>query len=104
MISRLADTPLAHSAHSIAQAVSTGHAAQAIAGASPATRGQLAGASTSAFVAGLNDILLIAAVVAFAGGVLALALIRQKDFVDASGGMVEELPGAPAAAEAKLAA
>jgi hypothetical protein len=43
-------------------------------------------------VAGLNDILLIAAVVAFCGGVLALTLIRQKDFVDASGGGRDALP------------
>ena len=47
-------------------------------------RGQLAAASTNSFVHALDDILLIAAVVAFAGAVAALALIRRKDFVDAS--------------------
>jgi predicted MFS family arabinose efflux permease len=105
VISRLSSTPLAHGAHSIAHAISTGHAAQAIAGAPPAVRGQLAAASTSSFVGGLNHILLIAAVVAFCGGGLALALIRQKDFVDASGGTLEALPaGAPATSETRLAA
>jgi hypothetical protein len=104
VISRLAGTRLAHGAQPIAHAISTGHAAQAIAGAPPAVRGQLAAASTSSFVAGLNDILLIAALVAFCGGALALTLIRQKDFVNASAGTVEELPGAPVTAEARLAA
>lgn len=58
--------------------------AQGIAGAPAAARGQLAAASTSSFAGALNDILLIAAVVAFAGAAAALALIRSKDFVDAS--------------------
>jgi hypothetical protein len=105
VISRLAGTPLAHGAHSIASAISTGHAAQAIANAPAGSRGQLAAASTSSFVAGLNDILLIAAAVAFCGGALALFLIRQRDFVDASGGGLEELPaGAADTLEARLAA
>jgi EmrB/QacA subfamily drug resistance transporter len=40
---------------------------------------------TSAVVDALNHITLIAAVIAFASGVLSLVLIRQKDFVDRSG-------------------
>jgi EmrB/QacA subfamily drug resistance transporter len=40
---------------------------------------------TSAVVDSLNHITLIAAVIAFASGVLSLILIRQKDFVDRSG-------------------
>lgn len=40
--------------------------------------------STSSFVGGLNDILLIGALIAFVGGALGLVLIRQSDFVDAS--------------------
>jgi hypothetical protein len=47
-------------------------------------RGQLAAASTSSFVHALDDILLIAAAVAFLGAAAALALIRRQDFVDAS--------------------
>jgi hypothetical protein len=105
VIARLAGTPLAHGAHSIAHAISTGHAAQVIASASPAIRGQLTAASTSSFVDGLNDILLIAAVVAFCGGALALSLIRQRDFVDASEDTLQALhAGASAASPAKLPA
>jgi EmrB/QacA subfamily drug resistance transporter len=40
---------------------------------------------TSGVVSSLNHITLIAAVIAFASGVLSLILIRQKDFVDRSG-------------------
>jgi EmrB/QacA subfamily drug resistance transporter len=40
---------------------------------------------TSGVVDSLNHITLIAAVIAFASGVLSLVLIRQKDFVDRSG-------------------
>jgi EmrB/QacA subfamily drug resistance transporter len=38
-------------------------------------------AARGAFIHGLNDILLIASFVAFAGAVLALALVRKRDFV-----------------------
>ena len=84
VISHLAGTPLAHSAQSLAATISSGHAAQAIASAPPAVRGQVAAASVGSFVSALDDILLIAAVVAFCGSVVALALIRQKDFIDTS--------------------
>jgi predicted MFS family arabinose efflux permease len=43
-------------------------------------------AARTAFTAGLNHILLVAAVIALAGGVLSLLLIRDKDFVSASAG------------------
>ena len=36
---------------------------------------------TSAYISGLNEILLVAAIVAFAGGALAFVLVRQRDFV-----------------------
>ncbi len=84
VVSHLAGTPLAHSAHSLAATISSGHAAQAIASAPPAVRAQVAAASVGSFVSALDDILLIAAVVAFCGSVVALTLIRQKDFVDTS--------------------
>jgi hypothetical protein len=38
-------------------------------------------AARSAFTTGLNHILLVAAVIAFASGVLSLLLIRTRDFV-----------------------
>jgi predicted MFS family arabinose efflux permease len=45
-------------------------------------------ASHSAFISGLNTILLVAAFVLFAGAILAFVLVRQQDFV-ASGPAVE---------------
>jgi EmrB/QacA subfamily drug resistance transporter len=82
--SSLAGTPLAHTTHQIATAATSGNVAQVLAHAPRAARQQLAAASTSSFVYALNDILLIAAVVAFAGGAVALTLIRPQDFVDAA--------------------
>jgi EmrB/QacA subfamily drug resistance transporter len=96
VISGLAGTPLAPHAHSLAHAIGAGHAAQAIASAPPALRGSLASVSTSSFVGGLNEILLLAAIVAFCGAAVALTAIRQKDFVKASDPRVEALPVANA--------
>jgi hypothetical protein len=81
VVSGLAGTPLADHSHRIALEMSTGHAAQAMAAAPEAARAQLGAVSQSAFVDGLNLILLIGAVIAFFAAVLALALIRQRDFV-----------------------
>ena len=49
-------------------------------------RGLAFGAARASFVDGLNSILLIAAVVAFAAAVLTFVLIRQRDFVDVQHG------------------
>jgi EmrB/QacA subfamily drug resistance transporter len=95
--SSLAGTPLARSSHQIATAVSSGNVARVLSHAPPAARDQLAAASTSSFVHALNDILLIAAVVAFAGAAVALTLIRPKDFVDSSDKDVAETVEAGAA-------
>jgi EmrB/QacA subfamily drug resistance transporter len=77
--SRLADalaaTPVA------AQAVTSGGAVRVIAAAPPAARPRLEQAIHAAFVAALDDLLLIAGVVALAGGLLAFALVRGSDFV-----------------------
>jgi EmrB/QacA subfamily drug resistance transporter len=80
----LAATPLAHSSHQIAKAVSSGRVGQVIAHVPAALRGRVAAVSTSSFVHALNDILLIAGIVAFVGAAFSLALIRQKDFVAAA--------------------
>lgn len=105
VVSQLDATRFSHAAHALAQAISSGHAAQAIASAPPAGRGQLAAAAAGSVASALNEILLIGAMIAFAGGVIALSLIRQKDFVDTTHGELAELPaGAPLASEARLAA
>jgi EmrB/QacA subfamily drug resistance transporter len=65
----------------VAHAVSAGAAPQAVAQAPAADRPRLEGAIDAAFTAALDHILLVAAIVAIAGGVLALALVRGSDFV-----------------------
>jgi hypothetical protein len=45
------------------------------------TAGTTGPAARAAFVSGLNELLLIAGILALVGGVASLALIRRKDFV-----------------------
>jgi hypothetical protein len=76
----------------VAHSVATGSTKQAIASAPPGARGVIAQAARSAFVSGLNEILLVAAIVALAGAVAGFALVRRRDFVHR---------GAPVAARAE---
>jgi EmrB/QacA subfamily drug resistance transporter len=78
-------------AHEIAHSVAIGGPQAAIQGAPPPARQAVAEAARAAFISGLNDILLIAAVVAFVGAILAYALVRRRDFV------ATEVPEAAAA-------
>ena len=98
MVSHLADTPLASGSHALASSVSNGSILQAMHSVPPHLRGMAGGAAKSGFVDGLNTILLIGAVIAFAAAVLTLVLIRQRDFV----GIHQAQPGdaAPPASEA----
>jgi EmrB/QacA subfamily drug resistance transporter len=64
-----------------ADAIASGGAAQALRAAPASARGQLAHAATAAFVSGLNELFLIGAGVAATGAVLAVVLVRQRDFV-----------------------
>jgi EmrB/QacA subfamily drug resistance transporter len=91
--STLAGTPVAGHAHAIADAVAGGQASGAIAGAPAAAHAAVAHAARSGFVDGLNEILLVGAIVVFAAAVLALVLIRQRDYV------TEEADIAPVTAE-----
>jgi len=81
VVSSLSGTPLAHSSHAIAKAVSSGRVTSVIAHVPPALRGRVALASSSSFAHALDDILLVAGIIAFAGAVASLTLIRSKDFV-----------------------
>jgi EmrB/QacA subfamily drug resistance transporter len=81
MIGHLAGTPLAAHAHQIAHVVSSGGAAHAAAGAPAPLRTLIAGAARAGVVSGLNEILLIGAIVALVGASLALLLIHERDFV-----------------------
>ena len=51
-----------------------------VAAVPPGQRAQVAHAIHSAFAGAMNDILVVAAVVAFVGAALALAMIRGRDF------------------------
>jgi EmrB/QacA subfamily drug resistance transporter len=79
--SALVGSPLGGAAHGIAEQVSSGQASQAIAAAPAPLRGTVAEAARAGFVGGVNDLLLVGALIAFAAAVAALALIRQRDFV-----------------------
>jgi hypothetical protein len=83
VVDSLSGTPLSAHAHAIGHAVSTGGAAHAIATTPPPLRGLVAASARSALVDGLNTILLVAAVVAFAGAAVSFVLIRERDFVAA---------------------
>jgi EmrB/QacA subfamily drug resistance transporter len=81
----LAGTPLPHGAAArIAEAVSSG-GGNAAAQAVPAPARELvAQAARTAFIDGLNEIFVVAAVLAFVGAALALLLVRRADFVSAA--------------------
>ena len=64
----------------LAALVGSGNAQQAIEVAPLAARPAVGQAASEAFVAGFNDILLVAACVAFAGAVLAFSLVRTRYF------------------------
>jgi EmrB/QacA subfamily drug resistance transporter len=71
-------------AHRLAAAVTSGHAPSALGHATPAQRAAIAEIARGSFATALNEIFLIAAVVAFAGAILALTLVRSKDFIVAA--------------------
>ena len=61
--------------------VRQGQVGRLLASLPPARRGVVAEAIRSGFAAGLNDLLIVTAALAFAGAVCALVLIRPRDFV-----------------------
>jgi len=87
VLERLPDSPAR-----IPDLIASGRTQVALAAVAPGARPQLRATADVAFVAGLNDILLIAALVALAGAVAAFALIRTRDFAHGA------VPSDPAAA------
>jgi hypothetical protein len=61
--------------------VASGATGRALHTLPPQARARAADAARSAFVSGLNEILLVAAFLLFAGAVLAFVLVRDRDFV-----------------------
>jgi EmrB/QacA subfamily drug resistance transporter len=89
----------AASAPRIVTMVRQGQAGQLLASLPPAARGQVAVAIRSGFAAGLNDVLLVTAALAFAGALCALLLIRSRDFIRPE--RTEPRAGSPATAETR---
>lgn len=77
---RLDDAP-AVDVHAISGAVSSGEQARMLEHVPPEYRADVAQAVGTAFADGMNHLFVISGCVALAGGVAALLLIRQKDFV-----------------------
>ena len=65
----------------LAEAVSSGGSRAAAAAAPPGQRVEIVHAAKIAFVSGFNEILLIGAILSFAGAALGFALIHPRDFV-----------------------
>ena len=68
----------------LAEAVSSGGSRAAAAIAPPAQRPEIVHAAKVAFVSGFNEILLIGAILSFAGATLGFALIHPSDFVQSA--------------------
>ena len=68
-------------ASGIAHSFSNGQQAQAIAAAPAGLRAHLTEVAKASFVSGFHDILLVGAIIALCGAVLAAVLIRPQDFV-----------------------
>jgi len=80
---KLAGTPLAAHVGSVAHAVAGGGSDTVIASVPRPARAEATVAIHNAFASAMNDILLVGAIIALAGGVLALLLVRGRDFVAA---------------------
>jgi EmrB/QacA subfamily drug resistance transporter len=82
VLARVAAVPgLSGHGPQIASAVQSGQIGSLITRLPPPERAAVAVITRGAFTTGLNRILLVAAIIAFASGVMALATIRSKDFV-----------------------
>ena len=100
VVSALSGTPLQSSASKIAVEVTTGSPGGSGVHGSAAADLLIHHAALTGFVHGLNEILLIGAIMAFVAGGLCFVLIRQKDFTAAHTGAPAR-PGAGAAAGAE---
>ncbi len=81
--SKLSET-LPHAPKGLAELVSVGGSRAAASVTPPGARAEVTHAATVAFVSGLNEILLIAAVLSFVGAALGFALVRSSDFFQAT--------------------
>jgi EmrB/QacA subfamily drug resistance transporter len=78
--------------HGLGEVVASGGSRAAAAVAPPGQRAELVEASRAAFVSGLNEILLIGALVAFVAAALGFALVRPRDFVQPTEAPADPVP------------
>jgi hypothetical protein len=79
----------------LVEAASSGSLAQALAAGPSDARATVTGAAREGFLAGLNDVLTLGALLSLAGAVLALWLVRERDIerhAPAVGGDAEAIP------------
>jgi MFS family permease len=96
LLHNLASAPaVASAAPRVADMVRQGQVGRLLAGLPPARRGAVAEAIRSGFAAGLNDLLIVTGVLAFAGAVCALLLIRSRDFVRTGQGQPQAAAAVP---------
>ncbi len=81
LASHLSGTPMAGHASAFSHAIAAGGTAQVLSSIPAGDRAQATQAIHSAFTGAMNDILLVAGVVALIGAVLGLLLVRSEDFV-----------------------
>jgi MFS family permease len=76
-----AGTPLANGdrPRELVEAASSGNLDQALGAIPPGARGTASNAAGEGFLTGLNDVLVLGALLSFAGAVLALWLVRERD-------------------------
>ena len=74
--------------------MSTGQADQVWTPVPTAAQKTIAAALPDSFVTGLNSVFVVAAVLAFAGAILAVVLIRGRDFIDEEEPVPEAVPAA----------
>ena len=93
-----AGTPLAGAGASeeLSRAVAAGASEEAVRSASAGSREAIAEVARESFIAGLNEILLIAGLVALVGAICGFALIRTRDLVGAHGPAEEPVAAAAA--------
>jgi EmrB/QacA subfamily drug resistance transporter len=97
--SALDHTSLASHASSLAQTISRGDVAAVLGPVPAALRSQVAYTARAGYISGLNEVIMIAAILAFVGAVGSFVLIRQRDFVAVQAhGAADRSPVQPVAA------
>jgi EmrB/QacA subfamily drug resistance transporter len=90
--SKLSET-MPNAPNGLAELISSGGTKAAVAVTPPGSRAEVSHAATVAFVSGLNEILLIGAIMALVGAALGFALVRSRDFFQQTEAAAEHAEG-----------